>query len=161
MEQQIKDIEVQNMHLKHWKISFEVQNLTSEGCSKTKMTFKNILESAGPCLSGATRLRGVLLQSQVTGFLILNLYWFWQVTSLLILSGLKSAKLGFCNLLLCSLDKGFTTQHPGSRKSGCLWWDPEIHQNSKQSPIPQKSSNWCPKTPKSIQNEVQTGTWNR
>ena len=44
MGQQIMDIEVQNMHLKHSKISFEVQKLTFEGCFKTKMTSKNILE---------------------------------------------------------------------------------------------------------------------
>ena len=37
-------IEVQNMHLKHLKISFEVQNWTYEGCFKTKMTFKIILK---------------------------------------------------------------------------------------------------------------------
>ena len=38
------DIEVQNMDLKHWKICFEVHTLIFEGCFKTKMTFKNILE---------------------------------------------------------------------------------------------------------------------
>ena len=38
------DIEVQNMHLKHSKISFEVQELTFEGCFKTKITLENILE---------------------------------------------------------------------------------------------------------------------
>ena len=38
------DIEVQNMHLKHSKFSFEVQKRTFESCSKTKMTLKHILE---------------------------------------------------------------------------------------------------------------------
>ena len=45
------DIEVQNMDLKHSKISVEVQKLTFEdqqlifeGCFETKMTFKKILE---------------------------------------------------------------------------------------------------------------------
>ena len=38
------DIEVQNMDLKHSKISFEVQKRTFQGCFKTKMTFKHILE---------------------------------------------------------------------------------------------------------------------
>ena len=38
------NIEVQNMDLKHSRISFEVQNLTFERFSKTNMTFKNILE---------------------------------------------------------------------------------------------------------------------
>ena len=37
-------IEVQNIDLKHSKISFEVQNMIFESCFKTKMTFKNILE---------------------------------------------------------------------------------------------------------------------
>ena len=37
-------IEVQNMDLKHSKISFEVQKSTFQGCFQTKMTFKNILE---------------------------------------------------------------------------------------------------------------------
>ena len=46
MGQQIMDIEVQNMHLKHSKISFEVQRLTFESCFKTKIIFKNILEVA-------------------------------------------------------------------------------------------------------------------
>ena len=44
MGQQIMDIEVQNMHLKHSKISFEVQKRTFESCFKTKMTLKNILK---------------------------------------------------------------------------------------------------------------------
>ena len=44
MGQQIMDIEVQNMHLKYSKISFEVQKLTFGGCFETKMTFKNILK---------------------------------------------------------------------------------------------------------------------
>ena len=35
------DIEVQNIFLKHLKISFGVQTLTFEGCFKTKMTLKN------------------------------------------------------------------------------------------------------------------------
>ena len=42
--QQFEDIEVQNMDLKHSKISFEVPTQTSERFSKTKMTLKNILE---------------------------------------------------------------------------------------------------------------------
>ena len=42
--QQFEDIEVQNMDLKHSKISFEVQKRTFESCFKTNMTFKNILE---------------------------------------------------------------------------------------------------------------------
>ena len=44
MGQQIMDIEIQNRHLKHSKISFEVQKRTFESCFKTNMTFKNILE---------------------------------------------------------------------------------------------------------------------
>ena len=44
MGQQTMDIEVQNMHLKLPKISFEVQKRTFESCFKTKMIFKNILE---------------------------------------------------------------------------------------------------------------------
>ena len=38
------DIEVQDMDLKHSKISFEVQKLTFESCFETKMTFENISE---------------------------------------------------------------------------------------------------------------------
>ena len=38
------DIEVQNMHLKHSKTSFEVQKLTFGDCFETKMTFKDILK---------------------------------------------------------------------------------------------------------------------
>ena len=38
------DIEVQNMQWKNSKMSFEAQKSTSERFSKTKMTFKNILE---------------------------------------------------------------------------------------------------------------------
>ena len=38
------DIGVQNMDLKQSKISFEIQNAAFEGCFKTKMTFKHILE---------------------------------------------------------------------------------------------------------------------
>ena len=34
------DIEVQNMDLKHSKISFDVQKSIFEGCFKTNMTFK-------------------------------------------------------------------------------------------------------------------------
>ena len=37
-------IEVQNMDLENSKMSFEVQKSTFERFSKTKMTFKNILE---------------------------------------------------------------------------------------------------------------------
>ena len=44
MEQQFEDIEIQNMEQESSKISFEVQKPTFEGCSKTKKTFKNILE---------------------------------------------------------------------------------------------------------------------
>ena len=42
--QQFEVIEVQNMDEESSKISFEIQNWTFEGCSKTKITFKNILE---------------------------------------------------------------------------------------------------------------------
>ena len=38
------DIEVQNMDLKHLKVSFEVQKLTFGSVFKTKMTFRNILK---------------------------------------------------------------------------------------------------------------------
>ena len=38
------DIEVQNMDLKHSKISFEVPKLIFQDCFEAKMTFKNILE---------------------------------------------------------------------------------------------------------------------
>ena len=38
------DIEVQNMEWERPKMSFEVQNLTFEGCFKTKMTFRDIPE---------------------------------------------------------------------------------------------------------------------
>ena len=38
------DIEVQNMYLKHAKISFKAQKMTSGSVFKTKMTFKNVLE---------------------------------------------------------------------------------------------------------------------
>ena len=38
------DIEIQNIDLKHSKISFEVQKMTFESCLETKMIFKNILE---------------------------------------------------------------------------------------------------------------------
>ena len=44
MGQQIMDIEVQNMHLKHSKISFEVHKMIFEKCFETKMSLKNILE---------------------------------------------------------------------------------------------------------------------
>ena len=44
MGQQIIDIEVQNMHLKNSKVTFEVQKWTLESYVKTKMTFKNIPE---------------------------------------------------------------------------------------------------------------------
>ena len=42
--QQFEGIEVQNMDQENSNISFEVQKITFEGCFKTKMTFKNILE---------------------------------------------------------------------------------------------------------------------
>ena len=42
--QQFEGIEVQNMDEENSKISFEVQNLTFERFSKTKMTLKNITE---------------------------------------------------------------------------------------------------------------------
>ena len=42
--QQFEDIEVQSMDEENSKISSEVQNLTFQGCFKTKITFKNILE---------------------------------------------------------------------------------------------------------------------
>ena len=38
------DIEVQSMDLKHWKIIREVHKWTFEGCFKTRMTLRNILE---------------------------------------------------------------------------------------------------------------------
>ena len=44
MGQQIMDIEVQNMHLKHSKISFEVQKLIFGDCFETKMILKHIVE---------------------------------------------------------------------------------------------------------------------
>ena len=44
MGQQIMDIEVQNMHLKHSKVSFDVQKRVFERCFKTKMIFKNVIE---------------------------------------------------------------------------------------------------------------------
>ena len=44
MGQQFEDIEVQNMDEESSKISFEVQMQTFEGCFKTKMTFKTIVE---------------------------------------------------------------------------------------------------------------------
>ena len=42
--QQFEDIEVQNMEQESSEISFEVQICTFEKSSKTKMTFKHILE---------------------------------------------------------------------------------------------------------------------
>ena len=41
---QFEDIEVQNMDEENSKVGFEVEKLTFEKFSKTKMTFKNILE---------------------------------------------------------------------------------------------------------------------
>ena len=38
------DIEVQNMDLKHSKMSLEVRKSTFQGCFKTKLTFKDILK---------------------------------------------------------------------------------------------------------------------
>ena len=42
--QQFEGIEVPNMDYKNSKISFEVQNVTSAGDFKNKMTSQNILE---------------------------------------------------------------------------------------------------------------------
>ena len=42
--QQFEGIEFQNMDEENSKMNFEVQNWTFQGCFKTKMTFKNILE---------------------------------------------------------------------------------------------------------------------
>ena len=46
--QQYEDIEVQNMDEDMSKISFEVKQLTFEGCSKSKMTFEIFWNIPGP-----------------------------------------------------------------------------------------------------------------
>ena len=61
MGQQIMDIEVQNMHLKHSKISFEVQKRTFESCFKTKMTLKNILKVPARLYSGSISIYQIFI----------------------------------------------------------------------------------------------------
>ena len=54
----------------------------------------------------------------------------------------------------------FTLSWQGSRDSGASQPDHRIRWNSRAFPLPQKSSKWCLKTSKDLQNEVPRGTWN-
>ena len=105
-----------------------------------------------PLLAGAIRLRGMVLQSEVRGHKS-QVFFRSKITNIIIkpvsdrfpvsnvvFTGLQVSKLGFTGLLLYPLDKGFTTQHPGSRNLGWVKWDPEIHQNFKVSPIHLKTT---------------------
>ena len=54
-------IEVQNMHLKHSKISFEVQRFTFGGCFETKMIFEKYSKGSRP-YSGLISVYNILMR---------------------------------------------------------------------------------------------------
>ena len=69
--------------------------------------------------------------------------WHWMTyrSAHLCFEGLLVSKVGFTGLLLYHLDKGFTLQHPSSRRLGWFQWDPEIQWNF----------NACTVTPQTIE----------
>ena len=112
--------------------------------------------SAGPCLPGATRLRGVWLHTPFTFTFTCYIYILWSCMTLFhAVCCILYAVSTQLSVVVCPGNQTVTLPWLGCLDSGCLWWDPGIHWNSKQSPIPpkiikmdpwdlQKTAKWCP-----------------
>ena len=110
-------------------------------------------KSAGPCLSGATRLRGILCSPVFhVSYVLLAQSQDLQVR----FQGLLASFRGSWMLVIGTGDEQFTLHQAGRR----IWGDPRItlktHQVSSQFPGQQKSRKLVPKSPKIIKNR----TWN-
>ena len=133
-----------------------------------------------PLLAGAIRLRGIVLQSQVTshksqvffrskvtGILIKSVSYRSPVSHL-VFTGLQVSKLQVCYLQVSQLQVCYCTPWTGNLPP--TWRVPSAWGGSGETlkfieismPVqqPHKSPNWCPKALQSDQNKLQTGARN-
>ena len=126
------------------------------------------LKSAGPCFSrGHQAGKKVVLshKSEVSSskrsqVFLSNLYLTGLQSPVWCLQVYRSAKLVTGGLIDSCYCTPWCINLPPTRLVLSTWGGPENQWNFNEFPIPKKSLKLLPKTSKSHQNDVQTGTWN-